>query len=83
MAAKIKGNGKSKAKASAEADNKCGCGCGTMVRRTFAQGHDARFYGWAKKVVSGDLDPKDLNAHARAQLKDKAAARKALASHGK
>lgn len=82
--AKTKANGKAKkAKVAAEAENKCGCGCGTMVRRTFAQGHDARFYGWAKKVVSGDLDPKDLpNATAKAQLKDKGAAKRVLAAHG-
>lgn len=79
-----KGNGKAKARTKKEPENKCGCGCGTMVMRTFAQGHDARFYGWAKKVVSGDLDPKDLpNATAKAALRDKGAARKVLAAHGK
>lgn len=80
--AKAKGNGKAKA-VKKEPENKCGCGCGTMVMRTFAQGHDARFYGWAKKIAAGTLDPKDLpNAAAKAALKDKAAARKALANHG-
>lgn len=82
-AATKSGNGTSKRQAP-KAENPCGCGCGTLVARRFAQGHDARFYGWAKKIVSGQLEPKDLpNKAARQALPDRAAAKKALASHGK
>ena len=77
-----KGNGSSKK--AAKAENPCDCGCGTLVARRFGQGHDARFYGWAKKIVNGQMEPKDLpNKHVRGLLPDRASAKKALAQHGK
>lgn len=36
---------------------KCLCGCGEVLKpkRTFRQGHDARFHGNAKKVARGKM----------------------------
>ncbi len=33
----------------------CFCGCGGTTKSKFVPGHDARFHGWAKKVVRGEL----------------------------
>lgn len=63
--------------------NKCKCGCGDETFNTFRPGHDARFYGWAKKIVSGKITPAEIpNASARALLSTKALAAKVLEAHG-
>lgn len=63
--------------------NKCRCGCGGDTKSQFSPGHDARFYGWAKKVVAGKLSPEEIpTAAGRAELSTKAKAAKVLESHG-
>jgi hypothetical protein len=41
---------------------KCSCGCGEMCKpkRTFRQGHDARFHGRVRKLTDGRLIMADL-----------------------
>lgn len=34
----------------------CACGCGSETGGTWAQGHDARFYGIMRKINAGELE---------------------------
>lgn len=61
--------------------NPCGCGCGEQVKRAFKQGHDARYYGWLKKVGDGRMQFQELPKSVQASLKDLSGAKKALAAH--
>lgn len=49
--------GERKAREKSVPDKQCRCGCGTFVRGMFAQGHDAKFKSWMKKIARGELDP--------------------------
>ena len=63
--------------------NNCRCGCGGQTKNQFNPGHDARFYGWARKIVNDKMSPNDVpNASARAELATKAKAAKVLENHG-
>lgn len=63
MAAKKEAKkGKIRSKAEKSAGNSCGCGCGKMVTRSFAQGHDSKFYSQLKKVAKGESKFGDLPA---------------------
>lgn len=63
---------------------KCRCGCGGDTKGMFAPGHDARFYGWAKKIVAGvPFDKlKNFTPQAKTELATKAKAEAVLASSG-
>lgn len=63
---------------------KCRCGCGADTKGMFAPGHDARFYGWAKKVVAGvPFDKlKNFTPQGKVELATKAKAEAVLASSG-
>lgn len=61
----------------------CGCGCGEKVTRTFRPGHDARYYGWLKRVANGKMGYSELAKFVRLQLKDVAAVKAALKAHYK
>lgn len=82
-----KGNGSTKAAKAPKApvaltpDGKCLCGCGEQVTKRFKPGHDARMFGWFKKVASGDMDFNDLPKAVKARVKDKAGVKKELAAH--
>ena len=39
-----------------KAKHPCACGCGSETGGTWAQGHDARFYGIMRKVNAGELE---------------------------
>jgi hypothetical protein len=60
----------------------CRCGCGTETGGTFAPGHDARFYGWLKKVSAGTMEFKELPKHLQKEFVDVKGAKKALAASG-
>lgn len=51
---------------------KCGCGAPLKPRRHFAQGHDARFHGWMRRIANGELDPSEIPAAAAALMTIKA-----------
>lgn len=40
----------------------CWCGCGGETRSRFVPGHDARFHGWAKKVIREEMDAETVLA---------------------
>jgi uncharacterized membrane protein len=60
-------------------DNDCKCGCGNKTGGTFSVGHDARYYGWLKKVAGGTMEFKELPASVRKDLVDVKGAKAALA----
>lgn len=59
----------------------CLCGCGEDVTRRFRPGHDARMFGWFKKVVDGKMEFKDLPKQVQLRVRDKAGIKKELAAH--
>lgn len=63
---------------------KCRCGCGGDTKGMFCPGHDARFYGWAKKIAEGVPFEKlkNFTKAAQAELSTKAKAAAVLQSHG-
>lgn len=61
----------------------CGCGCGEQVANRFRQGHDGRFYGWMKRIVTDRMAIAELNPFVRTTIRTKADAQKALDGHGK
>lgn len=79
---KVKGEAKPKAEKKAKTRQPCTCGCGTETGGRFAPGHDARYYGWAKKVVAGTpaKDIKDITAKARKDFADVKSAKQILAT---
>lgn len=54
-----------KARTPKPATRDCKCGCGRLVRRHFAQGHDARFHGWMTRLAGGE-DAKEIGIPASA-----------------
>lgn len=64
-------------------DNDCKCGCGNKTGGNFAVGHDARYYGWLKKIVAGEKDFKELPKSVQADLKDLRGVKASLAAHVK
>lgn len=44
-----------KSEPSSVATTVCWCGCGGSTKSRFVPGHDARYHGWAKKVLRGEL----------------------------
>lgn len=63
-------------------DNDCRCQCGTKTGGTFAPGHDARYFGWLKKISSNDMDFKELPAALRREFGDVKGVRAALKKSG-
>lgn len=89
-----KGNGASlkPAKAAAKAatkvakptgDNPCRCGCGARVSKTYAPGHDARVFGWFKKVANGKMEFSDLPKTIQREVGDVKGLKKELAAHSR
>lgn len=48
--------------------NPCICGCGTLVKRLFAQGHDARVHSWLLQVANDEKPKSSLPATVLAAL---------------
>ncbi len=65
-----------------ERNNKCRCQCGTLTGGTFAPGHDARFYGWLKKIASNDMEFSKLPAALRKEFGDIKGVKAALKKSG-
>ncbi len=86
MPKKVKKDKESKAaktpKAPKERTNKCRCQCGTLTGGTFAPGHDARYFGWLKKIASGDKEFSSLPTALRKEFGDVKGARAALKKSG-
>lgn len=68
-----------KAGAKASRDNDCKCGCGGKTGGSFSVGHDARYYGWLKKVAAGNMEFKELPRVVQKDLVDLKGVRAALA----
>ena len=63
--------------------SQCLCGCGRPTAKTFAPGHDARFYGWLRRLVDGRTEWGHLNQAVRDYVGTPAHAAGILAKHGK
>ena len=63
--------------------NPCVCACGETTGGRFAPGHDARYYGWLKKIAAGTKEFKELPKAVQKVLVDVRGVRKELAGHGK
>lgn len=59
----------------------CGCGCGEQVTRRFKPGHDARFYGWLRKVADGRMKFEELSPFVRKQVGDIKAVKALVKEH--
>jgi hypothetical protein len=72
---------KAKLRAASKRDksNPCRCGCGELTGGTFRPGHDARYYGWLKKVASGEQEFKTLPNHLKKEFVDVKGVKAALA----
>lgn len=62
--------------------NECLCACGGITGGRFVPGHDARYYGWLKKVVANTMEFKELPKPVQKLLVDIKGVKKALAEHG-
>lgn len=56
----------------------CRCGCGGQTGGTFCPGHDARYFGWLKKVSGGTMEFKELPKHLQKEFVDVKGVKKAL-----
>lgn len=61
----------------------CACACGTATGGRFAPGHDARYFGWLKKIAAGTKEFKELPKAVQKVLVDVKGVKKELAGHGK
>lgn len=83
-AAKEKRETKAKIKGATPKDPKpCRCRCGELVNRDFKPGHDARYYGWMKKVVDGKMKFSELHPDIRKEVKTVEGAKAMYESHHK
>lgn len=80
MSAETKAKLRSASKA--EKNNDCRCGCGSKTGGTFATGHDARYYGWLKKVIAGSMEFKELPRHLQKEFVDVKGVKKSFAASG-
>lgn len=64
-----------------ERNNDCLCACGGKTGGRFVPGHDARYFGWLKKVVAKEKEFSSLPASVRKALVDVKGAKAALAKH--
>lgn len=72
-----------KAKKAPKQKNPCQCGCGGETGGRFVPGHDARFYGWCKKIVEGKLKLSELGEVPRKLIKTLDGAKALLEGHKK
>jgi len=64
----------------AKVKSPCLCQCGELTGGNFAPGHDARYFGWMRKVIDGRLQASELPKGVG--VRGPADAAKILAQHG-
>lgn len=62
-------------------ENPCTCGCGGVTGGRFCPGHDARYYGWLKKIVKAEMEFRELPKPVQKALVDIKGVKKALEAH--
>lgn len=62
--------------------NACKCGCGDKVTGNFRQGHDARYYGFLKKVVREIIPFNQLPKLMQTEAENIAGAKRLLKASG-